>query len=269
MMTTTTPAAARRSFERRFREAGSPARAAAGKAYLKSDLRFYGAPVPEIRRAANDFAREHPALTRTELRKIVDELWSTDVYELRSAGIALLSRYGKLLAERDLPWLLGFVRRSKTWAHVDWLAADVIGGVAGESRTALARLPAWARHESFWVRRTALLAQLRLLSHDAGDFRLFARLAAPMLEEREFFIRKAIGWVLREVSKKGPDLTFAFLREHQGTVSGLTLSEGAKYLPVAQRRALGLASKAAWALRRERGARRRPGSASGAARGTS
>src|SRR6267378_4944566 len=183
-MTTTTPTAARRFFERRYREAGTPARAAGTKAYLKSDLRFYGATMPEIRRAADDFAREHPDLTRSQLRKIVDELWSTDVFDLRSAGIALLSRNAELLEQRDLPWLLGFVRRSKTWAHVDWLAADVIGGVVGESRTALRRLPAWATHDNFWVRRTALLAQLRPLSHERGDFPLFARLAAPMLEER-------------------------------------------------------------------------------------
>ncbi|TME68269.1 MAG: hypothetical protein E6I48_16955, partial [Chloroflexi bacterium] len=155
-MTASTPKAARRFFERRYREAGSVARAAAGKAYLKSDLRFYGTTVPEIRRAVSDLAREHPDLTRTDLRRIVDELWSTESYELRSAGIALLSRYADRLEERDLPWLLGFVRRSKTWAHVDWLAADVIGGVVGESRSALRRLPAWARDENFWVRRTAL-----------------------------------------------------------------------------------------------------------------
>jgi 3-methyladenine DNA glycosylase AlkD len=239
-VTAATPKGARRFFERRYRAAGSSARAAAGKAYLKSELRFYGTTVPEIRRAAMDYAREHPDLGRAELRRIVDELWSTDVYELRSAGIALLSRYVTLLEERDLPWLLGFVRHSKTWAHVDWLAADVIGGVVGESRSALRRLLAWARDDNFWVRRTALLAQLRPLSHEAGDFALFARLAAPMLGEREFFIRKAIGWVLREVSKKRPKLTFEFLREHRDEVSGLTMSEGAKYLSPAYRIRLGL-----------------------------
>ncbi len=251
-MTGATPTAARRFFEGRYRAAGSPARAAGTKAYLKSELRFHGTSMPDIRRAANDFAREHRELTHAELRKIVDELWSTDVFELRSAGIALLSKYAELLRERDLPWLLGFVRRSKTWAHVDWLAADVIGGVVGESRTALRRLPSWGRDDNFWVRRTALLAQLRPLSHEAGDFALFARLAAPMLGEREFFIRKAVGWVLREVSKKRPDLTFVFLREHRDEVSGLTLAEGAKYLPATQRRQLGLAPKAVWIDRERR-----------------
>ena len=251
-MSGNTPAAARRFFERRYREAGSPARAATGKAYLKSELRVYGTTVPEIRRAANDFARQHRELTRTQLRGIVDELWSTGVYELRSAGIALLSRNATLLTERDLPWLIGFVRRSKTWAHVDWLAADVIGGVVGESTTALRRLPSWARDDNFWVRRTALLAQLRQLSRERGDFDLFAGLAAGMLDEREFFIRKAIGWVLREVSKKRRRLVFDFLREHRSEVSGLTLSEGAKYLPAAQRRALGLPPEAAWIARKRR-----------------
>ncbi|MGQ0569406.1 MAG: DNA alkylation repair protein, partial [Armatimonadota bacterium] len=56
----------------------------------------------------------------------------------------------------------------------------------------------------------------------------------------EFFIRKATGWVLREVSKKRPALVYEFLRRHQDRVSGLTLREGSKYLPDAKRRALGL-----------------------------
>jgi 3-methyladenine DNA glycosylase AlkD len=247
-----TASAARRFFGRRYREAGTPARAAGTKAYLKSDLRFYGTTMPDIRAAANDFARVRPDLSRAELRKIVDDLWSTDVFELRSAGIALLSKYAALLEERDLPWLLGFVRASKTWAHVDWLAADVIGGVVGESKTALRRLPVWARDDNFWVRRTALLAQLRQLSHEAGDFALFARLAAPMLGEREFFIRKAIGWVLREVSKKRPKLVFEFLREHRDEVSSLTLSEGAKYLAGNYRRRLRLSEEAAGKVRERR-----------------
>ena len=239
-MVAATASAAKRFFERRYRAAGTPARAAGSKAYLRSDLRFYGTTMSDIRGAASDFARSHPDLSRGELRKIVDELWSTDVFELRSGGVALLSKCSALLGERDLPWLLGFVRKSNTWAHVDWLATDVIGGVVGESKTALRRLPVWARDENFWVRRTALLTQLRPLSHEAGDFALFARLAAPMLGEREFFIRKAIGWVLREVSKKRPKLVYEFLREHRDEVSGLTLREGAKYLPAAQRLALRL-----------------------------
>ena len=62
-------------------------------------------------------------------------------------------------------------------------------------------------------------------------FELFASFASQMVGEREFFIRKAIGWVLRDVSKKRPDLAFNFLLNHVQEVSGLTLREGSKYLP--------------------------------------
>jgi 3-methyladenine DNA glycosylase AlkD len=78
-----------------------------------------------------------------------------------------------------------------------------------------------------------------------------------MLGEREFFIRKAIGSVLREVSKKRPTLAFEFLREHRDEMSGLTLSEGAKYLPSARRRDLRLSRESR--VPREKRAKRRAG----------
>jgi len=248
----TTPAAARTFFRTRFSTVGTPARAKNDRAYLKSDLLFYGATVPQIRGAAGDFLRAHPDLGRAELRAIVSALYGTHRYEYRSVSIALLGRYASLLRESDLPWLVGLVRASDTWAHVDWLAADIIGGVVERYPGSLRRLPAWAKDDSFWVRRTALLAQLRVLSHGGGDFDLFARLAAGMLGEREFFIRKAIGWILREVSKKRPELVYRFLREHRDAVSGLSLREGAKYLPARMRTGLGLPAKAAFQLRDER-----------------
>ena len=83
-----------------------------------------------------------------------------------------------------------------------------------------------------------MLAQLPALRAGAGDFELFASFAARMVGEREFFIRKAIGWVLREVSKKRPKLAYAFLADHAREVSGLTLREGSKYLSEHDREAL-------------------------------
>ena len=236
----TTPKTARAFFAARFRAVGTPARAAHDRAYLKSDQRFYGATVPQIRRAGANFYREHHEVTRSELRAIVTDLYASECYEHRSVAIALLGHHAEHLRESDLPWLIGLVRSSNTWAHVDWLASDVIGGVVERQPAGLRRLQRWATDKSFWVRRTALLAQLKPLSREGGDFTLFARLAAAMIDDKEFFIRKAIGWVLREVSKKRPALAFGFLREHRDRVSGLTLREGARYLPAAMRRALDL-----------------------------
>jgi 3-methyladenine DNA glycosylase AlkD len=114
---------------------------------------------------------------------------------------------------------------------VDWLVTKAIAPLLQDHRSLPRHVRAWARDDSFWVRRVALLAQLPALRRGGGDFALFVEVAAPMLEEREFFIRKAIGWVLREVSKKRPKLVQGFLAKHRARCSGVTLREATKYLP--------------------------------------
>jgi 3-methyladenine DNA glycosylase AlkD len=183
---------------------------------------------------------------------VAETLDAADVHELRVAAIDVLERERAALTGRDLSWLIALVRRSKTWAYVDWIAPKIIGDVIARYPRAKALLEGWAKDDDSWVRRTALLAEHDALRRGAGDFALWSRLASTMLDEREFFIRKAIGWVLREVSKKRPELTFAFLRDHRPRVSSLSLQEGAKYLPPAQRRALGLPEEAAWIARERR-----------------
>ena len=236
-------------FTRRLRRAGSAARAIGEKAYLKSDLRFWGTSQDSIRATVREFCEAYPDLTRADLHAIARSLYATDVHELRAAAIGVLERERALLDDRDMPWLIALVRKSKSWAYVDWIAPKVIGEVIVRDPRARKRLAVWAKDEDFWVRRAALLAEHDALRAGGGDFILWSRLAASMLDEREFFIRKAIGWVLREVSKKRPELTYTFLRKHRDRVSRLSLLEGAKYLPAPKRKALGLPGEAAWVAR--------------------
>jgi len=156
-------------------------------------------------------------------------------------AIALCDRRRAVLEERDLPWLIDMVDASNTWAHVDWLAVGVVGDIVGRYPTSLRWLPKWAKQKNFWIRRTAILAQHDQLKRGEGDWRLFTRLADSMLHEKEFFIRKSIGWVLRETSKKRPKLVYDYIKPRRDRMSGLTLREGAKYLSDTQRRSLGLA----------------------------
>jgi 3-methyladenine DNA glycosylase AlkD len=76
-----------------------------------------------------------------------------------------------------------------------------------------------------------MLALLPALRRGGGDCARFSRYAHSMLGQREFFIRKAIGWVLREVSKKRPQLVRDWLRPRRARLSGVTLREAVKYLP--------------------------------------
>ncbi len=226
---------ARAFFRSRFREEGDQERAAGAKAYLKSELRFFGVAMPGIRRAAADWLRENSLQNAHELRAVVDALYATGEHECLSAAIAILEKKRKLLSPADLPWLVALVRTSAGWAYVDWIAAKVVPAPLAKSEVAEAIVIGWARDEDFWVRRTALLSLLDDLRDGGGDFELFERIATPMLGEKEFFIRKAIGWVLRETSRKRPALVRGFVTRHRGAMSGLTLREASKHLALARR----------------------------------
>jgi 3-methyladenine DNA glycosylase AlkD len=217
--------------EARLQAAGTPERAASEKAYLKSDLAFLGVRLGEIKAAVRDHLRAGDDLGHDELVGLAETLWAVPVFERRMAAVELLARGTRLLGVCDLPFVERLVRESRTWALVDALATDVLGElVRADPDGAMPVLDRWATDDDFWVRRASLLAELRPIRLGATLDRFAAR-AEPMLDEREFFIRKAIGWVLREAGKRRPDDVVAWLAPRTHRASGVTMREVVKYLP--------------------------------------
>jgi 3-methyladenine DNA glycosylase AlkD len=93
------------------------------------------------------------------------------------------------------------------------------------------RIDAWATDEDFWVRRSSLLSLLRGIRAGTPDLARFARYAEPMLPENEFFIRKAIGWVLREISRRDPAWAAKWTEDNIAKISGVTFREAIRRLP--------------------------------------
>ena len=216
-----------RRLEAELRRKGTPERAAGEKRYLKSDLSFLGATLAQIRRATRE-ASAQAGLDRGSALRLVEELWRKPVFERRMAAAILLELHAPDLRSADLALIERLVRESKTWALVGVLAGDVVGerGLRGRIRRTLDR---WAGDDDFWIRRSSLLAELKPLKHGA-PFEPFAFRADAMLDETEFFIRKAIGWVLRETSKKRPDEVFDWIAPRTHRASGVTMREAVKYL---------------------------------------
>lgn len=219
-----------RTIETALRALGTPERAEGEKGYLKSDLDFLGVTIPNLRKALFAWLKEHPDLDRFGLLRLVTDLWATRVHELRVFGVELLRARASLLRSEDADLLEDLLRRSNSWAYVDAIAASLMGPLVARDPRLNRRLDRWAKDDNFWLRRSALLALLLPLRQGAGDWPRFIRYADAMLEEKEFFIRKAIGWVLREVSKKHPDRVRSFLDERRGRVSGVTRREAERYL---------------------------------------
>jgi 3-methyladenine DNA glycosylase AlkD len=199
-----------------------PERAVQEKRYLKSDLDFLGATVWQIRTAVEQAVAESPDLDHDEI---------VALFECRMAATIVLELRSGTLTVDDLPLLERLLRDSHTWALVDGTAVDVVGAIlaADEPRTSKV-LDRWAQDPDFWIRRSALLAWLRPLRRGATLDRFLAY-ADAMLDEKQFFIRKAIGWVLREVGKRRPNEVTEWLAPRTHRASGVTMREATKYLP--------------------------------------
>lgn len=222
--------------EAELRVLGTPERAAQEKRYLKSELEHLGVTVPAMRKAMVAFLRTHPALERDDVIALARALWKKPVHERRSAAVELLEQSKRLLLAEDAGLVEDFLREARGWALVDNLAATVAGHLVERFPGKLgAVLDRWAKDGDVWLRRSALLALLLPLRRGDGDFERFGRYADAMLEEKEFFIRKAIGWVLRETAKKTPDRVVAWLVPRAARASGLTVREACKPLPASDK----------------------------------
>jgi len=220
-------------------EEGSAERAVQEAAYLKSDLRFLGVSMPRIRSVTLGACKAAGALDHDAVVALVEELWAPPVFERRAAAVEVLTYYVELLGPADLPLLERLVRESRTWALSDGLGASVIGEIVQRDPAGSASaLDRWSVDDDFWLRRTSLLALLLGLRRGEGDFERFARYADGMLEEKEFFIRKAIGWVLRDAARKRPELVADWIAPRVRRMAGLTLREAVKHLPPDRREEL-------------------------------
>ncbi|MEP0813062.1 MAG: DNA alkylation repair protein [bacterium] len=217
---------------RKMKSAGDPADAAAQKAYHKSPLKFHGLKADVQRAILREVFPKKPAIPRAELEPVIRELWTSDWFDERIAALSLLDRIAGELEVGDLPWIKEMASLCDGWALLDTLAFTALGPMGmrlGEPVYRVVRK--WSDDDWMWTRRAAILihalpARRGMLNHEYSwptwEERLF---------EKEFFIRKAIGWALRESCKHYPREVCDFLLRVGDRASGLTRREGARTLP--------------------------------------
>lgn len=219
-------------FQSELRALADPVRAAGEKRYLKSPFIFFGVRIPELRKLSHTWLHSHKDLSIDAICRLARTLWDTEYHELKTIAVMLLQYRAKQLTLSHLSVIDHMISTATGWDHIDEISARLCGTLyekyPAEMKQAMHR---WIKSNNFWVRRTALLTQLTPLREGRGDFALFSKLATPLLPEKEFFIRKAIGWVLRELSKVNPELVYTYVKQHKAEMSGLTYREATRKLP--------------------------------------
>ena len=166
--------------------------------------------------------------TQDELQVASRELWALPEREYQYAAVDLLSANAKALGPAFLPVARDLVTTKSWWDTVDALAAHVVGALVLRYRELAVEMDTWARDENIWLARTAILHQLRYKSAtDPGRLFAYCEMRAS---DTEFFIRKGIGWALREYSKTDATAVRRFVGEHEEQLSGLSKREALLWL---------------------------------------
>jgi 3-methyladenine DNA glycosylase AlkD len=213
-----------------LRRLSDPERATGMQAYLKSDMPALGVRVPEVRRAVREAAKDFPPPSVEDLCMDVLTLWREAGYrEERYAAIELT---GLRLAKTDLAMLPVYeeiIRTGAWWDLVDGVSHRICGLLQANRDALTATLLAWSTDPDLWIRRAAITSQLGAKS--TTDTVLLGAVIVPNLADTEFFIRKAIGWALRDYSATDPEWVRNFVREYSGAMSGLSRREALRNLP--------------------------------------
>jgi 3-methyladenine DNA glycosylase AlkD len=196
---------------------------------------FHGVPVPEVRRITRAELAAHPRADRRTWHDTVLELWDGATHREERYAALTLVRNPHAAAYQDLASLELYrhlVVTGAWWDLVDELA-HAIGAVlrdVGPPAAAVVRV--WSRDDDLWLRRAAILCQLGLGART--DQELLADCIEVNLADTAFFIRKAIGWALRDFARADPAWVTAFVEAVGDRLSPLSRREASKHLPALQ-----------------------------------
>jgi 3-methyladenine DNA glycosylase AlkD len=203
------------------------ARAKAMSAYMRDQFGFLGIPSPMRKQLTQVVFLETGALKNPFDENLVLELWNLPEREYQYVACDYLERFRKKLEVQHLDLLEKLILEKSWWDTVDSLVHNV-GAISLKFPESIPSLERWAQTENFWLRRAAILHQLSLKSK-TNEPRLF-KFILKNAQDPEFFIRKAIGWALREYSYSNPKAVKSFVLEHQDKLSKLSQREALKAL---------------------------------------
>lgn len=212
-----------------FTAADNPRVAGPMAAYMKHHFPFHGITSQHRTELLLPLLQKDTLPLQGDVPTICQQLWQLPQREYAYAAMALMAKFVKRFTPEDYPWILNLITQRSWWDSVDHLAGNVLSTVVNRHPESL-----WPHFEplilsdDFWLNRTAIIVQLRSRENTDTDFLTAAIL--PHMENKEFFLRKAIGWSLRQYARHNPQWVIDFVHRHESSLSGLSKREALKRL---------------------------------------
>ena len=214
--------------------AGDPQRAIGQQAYMKSSMPYRGLSSPELKALLRPILADpaYRIAQRGDWEDAVRDLWDGATHREERYAATALTGHRAYRAWQDpsvVPLYRHLIVTGAWWDHVDEVASNRIGPILlshNEIMTPVVR--GWATDDDPWLRRTAIISQLTF--KEQTDLALLREAIEPNLADTSFWIRKAIGWALRQHARTDPDWVRTTVAEYGDRLSGLSRREALKHL---------------------------------------
>jgi len=205
--------------------AANPVVAAGAKKYMRDQSEFFGVSSPQRKEILSAFLKENQLPEIKDLEEFALLCWKSPQREMQYCCMEIMYRLRKKFTPDHLPLFEKLIQTKGWWDSVDFIAPSLAGYILLNNPNIVDEvISRWQKHENMWMRRSAILHQLKYKTQ-VNEKRLFA-ICSALAHEKEFFIRKAIGWALREYSKVNPEAVKHFVATT--VLSGLSQREALK-----------------------------------------
>jgi 3-methyladenine DNA glycosylase AlkD len=210
-----------------FKKNANPVIAAGAKAYMRNKSEFYGIPSPVRRRLIKEFIARSGYLPYGQLKEMVHYAWQQPEREWQYAAMGIVEKVAKKSDKGLIDLAEWMITNKSWWDTVDFIAPNIVGQLFGKyPEIKMEYIEKWMESGNLWLQRSCLLHQLR--NTRTADRALLFTLCEKLASHPDFFIRKAIGWSLRQYSKSFPDEVIEFVNNHQ--LSNLSRKEALKVI---------------------------------------
>lgn len=196
-----------------LKEHENPANAKAMSAYMKDKFQFFGIKTPARRTILKEFHQVHGVPQIDVVDEYIKVLWQHPEREMQLTAQEIAGKYMKKASKQKIELYEYMILNNSWWDTVDYIAIWLVGTLFKKHPEMIDQyVEKWMNSDNFWLQRTAILFQRNY--KDETDEALLFNLCKRLSDEKEFFIRKAIGWALREYSKTNPQAVIDFVNSH-------------------------------------------------------
>ncbi|MEI6086705.1 MAG: DNA alkylation repair protein [Bacteroidota bacterium] len=184
------------------------------KAYMLNKFEFFGIKAPLRDEIVKPYLKEHSIKLFSELDQVIKELWEMPEREMQYFAIDLFSAHKKLWSHSSIKLIEHCIIQKSWWDTVDGIAGDWLGHYFNHfSEQTILITSQWNKSNNIWLQRSSILFQKAYKKNT--DITLLTSYILHLKESKEFFIRKAIGWALREYSKTNPEWVISFVANNK------------------------------------------------------